>query len=359
MARTLLIAALLVGGCAGGGSTPDATDTWEGADAPADPDVAEAPDMAEPDLPEDTADPEPDTRCTECCPGDLRCAEGDVVATEVCNEDGTGWEEGEVCPAFETCDGGACVVRCEPGETVCRDAENQQTCDVGGMSWTARRCTEGRCIGGQCREGALTGDACTMDDQCAGGACLCQADRPCPGDVLADGYCTTADCAVDGCDPVREICVDFAFSGAFGGGNHCVRYCADCRGGLRCRLLPVRQGETIVWQEGCFANYPRDMGGKCNADADCIGGTCWTGDLGPRDGQGYCTYACATDEDCPGNSSCVRFGGVEGTFCGVHCGDGTAGSGDCPENRGVATRCRNLENADGRRLVNICEPVTP
>ena len=355
--------AVCVWGCASGGSTPQTTDAGPDTDATVEDtaDVAPEPDLA-PDLAEDPTDPpEPDTRCTACCPGDTRCADGELVATEVCNEEGTAWEAGVTCANLESCEAGACVTRCEPGATLCRDAENQQTCDVGGQSWTARRCSEGRCVGGACGSGALTGASCDADDACAGGACLCKGDRPCPPDAFPDGYCTTADCAVDGCEPAREICVDFASSGAFGGGNHCVRYCAECPRelGLRCRLLPVIDGDDITWQEGCFATYPRDMGGQCATNADCLGGLCWTGDDGPRDGLGYCTYACEDHEDCPGNSSCVRFPGREGTFCGVHCGDGDPGSGPCPENRGVATRCRNLEAFDARRLINICEPVPP
>jgi hypothetical protein len=263
------------------------------------------------------------------------------------------------CPHYEVCEGAACVVRCEPGALGCRDAENQQTCDPGGASWTTLRCAEGRCVDGACRQGALTSLACETDEECAGGACLCKGDRMCPEDVLPDGYCTTADCAVNGCEVVREICVDFVLSGAFGGGNHCVRFCADCPAdrGLRCRSLPVRRGDEIVWEDGCFSDYPRDTGGRCQSGADCIGGTCWAGELGPRDGFGYCTYTCDSHEDCPGNASCVRFPGQEGFFCGVHCGDGTPGSGSCPENRGVATRCNNLESVDARGLIYICEPV--
>ena len=358
----LLSVAMAWAGCAGGGSTPaseadapDVVDTGE-PDAVA-PDVADvAPDV--PDLAEDPSNPEPDTRCDVCCPGETRCA---ADATEVCSEDGSAWEPGAACGAFETCQAGACGVHCATGETVCRDAENQQTCDVGGTSWTVRRCAGGRCVGGRCREGALTSSACTADAECAGGACLCTGERDCPDGLLADGFCTTADCAVDGCEPVRETCVDFSVSGAFGGGSHCVRYCADCPGerGLRCRQLPVRDGDRIVWREACFAQYPRDMGSKCAVDADCLGGVCWTGQRGPSDGLGYCTAPCTDHEACPGTASCVKFPGVEGTFCGVHCGNGDVGSGDCPEFRGVATRCRPLEAFDARRLYSICEPVLP
>ena len=309
-----------------------------------------------PDMPADTACPGEGV----CCPMATRCAPGEGEAVEVCDAQGAGWDVSQACAAGEVCEGARCVVVCEPGETVCRDAENVQTCDPEGASWTARRCTDGRCVDGECRTGALTSAECTADEQCAGGSCLCKADSGCPEGVLSGGYCSTDNCVVNGCEPAREICVDFSESGAFGGGSHCVRFCGDCPAGrgLRCRSLPVRQGEERVWADGCFADYPRDAGGRCSSDADCIGGTCWQGDQGPQDGQGYCTHACAAHEECPGNASCVRFPGVDGFFCGVHCGDGTPGSGSCPENRGVATRCNNLESVDGRGLKYICEPVT-
>lgn len=373
MKLAAVLLALLVWsvGCAGGNEAPPSNDVSE-PDMPAsdmgavedmaepEPDLAGDPDLdTEPDLtPDLMEDPdvmeEPDLCGPTCCPGERRCA--DALTAEACNEDGSAWEP-STCSGGAMCVNGGCIVQCEPGSSRCLDGQTLQTCDVSGASYTTRRCATGVCLADACQDGELNGQPCEADDACAGGECLCRGEEVCP-EVLANsigaaGYCTVTDCSVSGCGQ-DEVCVDFSRSGTLTGRPVCIKRCFDCiQPGFLCRELPVLEGESLIWADGCFpADYPLDTSGRCSTDADCLGGVCLGGDLG--DGGGYCTLACQSNEECPANAACLPFG-EEGNFCARHCGDGTPNSGSCPINRGTFTTCRTREDLEGS-LTFVCLP---
>ena len=308
--------------------------------------------------PEPIPEPEPDP-CPVCCAGDRRCQ--GQAAFEVCNQDGTGFAA-TPCPEGEICQQGQCgppPFSCTPGEATCLDLATLQTCNVDGRSLTTLQCRDAVCIGGACASGALTGAACELNEDCAGGRCLCASTELCPitlDQIIGDGYCTMSDCSATGC-PMGEVCADFGHFGGLTEGRHCVKNCVDCdREGFDCRQVPVFDPQAAaVWQDACFPTYPRDMGSKCEADVDCLGGLCWTGDLGPNDNLGYCTQECGQGAACPTGSSCVQFPGL-GFFCGLHCGTGAPGSGGCPENRGLSTFCQSLSEFSTNAVKSVCGP---
>ena len=355
---TVLFLMVCLVGCAGGATDP-AGEAPEPEPTP-DPMPEPMPDPMPEPMPDMMPEPEPDP-CPVCCAGERRCR--DEGTSEVCRMEGTGFDVGETCPEGEICQEGRCdepPFMCNPGETTCLDLETQQTCNVDGMGVTTLRCQESVCIGGQCSMGALTGEACEFEEDCAGGACLCDSTEACPvalEGAIGEGYCTMADCAVTGC-PDDELCVDFSRFSNISEGRHCFKDCEVCdRAGFTCRDVPTHTEESrIVWQGACFTDFPRDMGSECTQDSDCIGGTCWTGDLGPNDDLGYCTMAaCGERADCPSGSSCVEFPGL-GFFCGQHCGTGAPGSGGCPVNRGLSTFCQTLAEFGTNSIKSICGP---
>lgn len=355
---------LVLGGCAGGASAP-AEDDAGGAFVPGDgvQDASMGVEDASPQEPDAVVvEEEPDDDpCGVCCPGDRRCFSDLVV--EVCKQDGSGFESMS-CPEGEVCSGGACEepeFTCRPGDGTCIDLQTVEVCDATGRGLTRMVCANGYCRDGACRSGGLTGAACTANDDCAGGVCLCDEEGGCPEPFVpafGQGYCTLSDCADRGC-PAGEVCVDFGSFEGLSDGRHCVKDCTSCDApGLTCRTMPAVADGALAWEAACFAEYPVDIGEPCEADADCLGGTCWQDELGPNDGLGYCTLAeCGAERACPEGSSCVFFAEAEGHFCARNCGNGNPGSGGCPiMDRGLAVSCQTKAEVDTERIRNVCAP---
>ncbi|MEO1271330.1 MAG: hypothetical protein AAFX99_24825, partial [Myxococcota bacterium] len=335
-------------------------DTAQPPEDTAEPDTIE-PDTAEPDTAEPDTDEETDACPGECCPGEIRCLDDNTV--ETCQDQGV-WSERE-CPRGQECRDSACrepLVSCEPGTSECIDPGTSRTCNGTGDGYTTRPCGTGVCVGGSCRTGEPIMAECEADMECAGGECLCKGNESCPAALLptlGNGYCTTADCATDGCRE-DEVCMDFGVSQAITQGNHCITGCVGCAfNGYACRPLPVSNGgDTLTWQEGCFPDYPRRVGRGCDENRDCMGGTCLQGGINPA--NGYCTLsACGADRACPTGSVCVEQEG-RGWFCARVCGTGEPASGSCPPevtaDNGLDVSCVFLEEFNTGDLKWTCAP---
>ncbi len=86
------------------------------------------------------------------------------------------------------------------------------------------------------------------------------------------------------------------------------------------------------------------VGSSCTTDRDCLN-ICRTGD--DNFPGGYCTRACASDNDCPGGTACIRRGNNE-NICAVTCRQAS----DCtPWGRGFT--CANRDRASGGEVL-VC-----
>lgn len=300
---------------------------------------------------------EPDEGCPgDCCPGDIICVDDNTVATCM----GSMWSERD-CPGNQECRDSACrepIVSCEPGTSECVDPGTSRTCNGAGDGYTTRPCGTGVCMGGSCSSGEPIAAACETDEVCAGRECLCRGDETCPSDLqttLGAGYCTTLDCAVDGCRE-DEVCMDFSTPGLLTGGNHCVTGCNDCAvNDYTCRPLPIETGQGVAWSEGCFPRYPRRIGRRCANDDDCMGGTCLRdSDAVPN---GYCTFNdCGPGRACPTGSVCYPQG--DRRYCARLCNGGPSGM-SCPEevenDHNTDVSCIFFADDEGE-LIRVCAP---
>ena len=162
---------------------------------------------------------------------------------------------------------------------------------------------------------AEIGDPCDSNTECAGDlSCLCPTSTSCAFGP-PQGVCAST-CQSGGC-PSGQVCAGLAAGNPPSGTAQqawqtslCLRGCstdADCSGQLRCRLLPPAT-ESGSWVQGCFGDYPVDVGQAC-ADGSgvlrddlCASGRC--ADLGVR---GLCTMACSS-QACPPDSDCAALG---------------------------------------------------
>jgi hypothetical protein len=92
---------------------------------------------------------------------------------------------------------------------------------------------------------------------------------------------------------------------------------------------------------------PQQLLAPCSEDAECASGICQLG---------FCTTSCAAAAECPGASSCVRFGGAM-QLCMPTCG----ASSDCSA-FGAASSCGWTSGVDGTQTT-VCgdwaEPSLP
>ncbi|MCB9506613.1 MAG: hypothetical protein H6700_10115 [Myxococcales bacterium] len=358
----LLSLAALFAGCVSSASESD-TDTATGRDVAED-SADSAVEDAEPDLTAEVGDdateeldaispPDVDTSpdvteagildCEvvgdECEPSSITCAEADGVAVvRFCSRCGfvlrdTACDELEVCEEADgagrcrACTGDECPIldSCTAGARSCLDYNTVQICGRDGTIDSVADCPAGRrCFEGSCGQtGGDTGDACSLNidpsNGCNGHICLCGdefesavSDPLCAEPAFASGYCSTIDCATNGCVPGEEICADFGPSGRLNGGTYCVAT-NDCsvRGrscgptGFACEELPTRTGSSpIAWQLGCWDADLHTIGETCTSDADCLGGECRTSNVGGAD-VSYCTMRCGPDAACPSFAACV------------------------------------------------------
>lgn len=379
--RPLLLAALfLFSACAA--ESPDATDTSVGRDVGSDADAddgssedAEADDGSQPDVSDDASDGSSpgdaddggggtdlggdvidcEVVGEECVARSVYCADletrafcsrcGFILSSEPC-------DEGEVCDASSgvaecrPCVDAECpeIVDCEPRERSCLNWQTVQVCGADGTVETTQPCPAGRrCFNGSCGpEGGETGVDCTADIDpttgCKGSLCVCgpgwtaeNGSAACSG-ALAGGYCSTGNCAVNGCNYADEVCFDAA-GNPLGGESFCVlRNGCTLRGracgtGMVCEELPGRRGPSsdITWELACFTANTAGIGGACTNDADCVGGECRTRNVGGAD-VSYCTSACGAGGGCPSYAACVEDPNLTGDYICLAKADG----GECP-----------------------------
>jgi hypothetical protein len=226
----------------------------------------------------------------------------------------------------------------------CRDGQPcaQRTCaaagascglidDGCGMTLDCGTCPEGRACGGSgvpnvcgqtctpttcARAGASCG---SMPDGCGGRIeCgSCPAGQTCGGTGIANscgaGTCQSGTCAGTACGLISDGC----------GGT---LDCGACSGGAACQ------------DNQCVAATTRPSGEACAADADCagFGGTrrCAQGDFK----NGYCTNACAYDNDCAPGSHCTAKSVGDSAICVRNC----TSDSDC---RADGYRCQNADDS--------------
>ena len=141
---------------------------------------------------------------------------------------------------------------------------------------------------------SLVGEPCTANEQCdPGGFCSTQMWSGEPG-----GYCST-NCLSNGLCPVGSHCTSFGL---------CRIDCTsddDCRAGYACYDRDL-DGLDECYQSGTGTGL---TGTACGSSLDCAGGH-GTVCASPARGfdEGYCTGACQTAADCPGNSRCLSNG---------------------------------------------------
>lgn len=133
-------------------------------------------------------------------------------------------------------------------------------------------------------------------------------------------------CPAEGCVGRYALCVDLARTEAVRGrtGAVCLGACArdsDCEDGARrCRVVETREGVSVracvpddrVGPEACGvrAVNARGVGAPCEGGAGCPSGlSCATGL--PASVRGFCTAACASDDECGGGEvRCLALPGV-------------------------------------------------
>ncbi len=210
--------------------------------------------------------------------GNLTCKPVLQPTTETCDgvdDDCNGQvDEGDLCPAGQVCDKGACVKSCGGGEFQCPSNKT--------------------CAGGFCVDPACATVTCPAGEVCTAGACHAPCDGvSCPAPTLCRaGVCVDA-CAGLVCD-AGQVCVDGA----------CMPSCAclPCGAGLACD----------------------DASGRCMAPA-CVGRTCPSGET--CDGaSGLCVDACL-GATCPSGQAC-EAGACVDVAIDADAGDADAGDVD-------------------------------
>lgn len=237
----------------------------------------------------------------------------------------------DVCDGIETCQSGACTPGTPP---ICDDGN---ACTTDGCD-AAAGCTVQQ-IAGCCSTDADCADAsaCTVNERCAGNACV---SDPLPCD---DGNaCTTDGCAAaGGCTftpvPNGQSCGNLDFCDGF---ETCqAGACANgpaplCDDGNPCTVdgCGASTGCTHAAVAGCcFTDGDCVDGDLCTIDERCVGGTCASTPRGCNDGN-----AC-TQDGCVPASGCVATPLLDGTSCAD------------------AQACDGLETCGG----GICRPGTP
>ncbi|RJO67093.1 MAG: hypothetical protein C4523_10395 [Myxococcales bacterium] len=236
---------------------------------------------------------------TICQPGQTRCAETELDAVEVCNDDGTAWTVSETCSGGKYCYEGECIDEgtqiCDPlVERRCNSDGEVQICNADGTAWGdpepcqgGYRCFEGNCI----PEGDLvcepaTETRCTPEgevqscnedgsdwldpvpcpagfacvgDRCESGACEPNVDFKCDADgrvqwclPSGDGYGSPEACPpgqtckpgeADGCGAAFLVCVPGSRVCAEGD-PHKILECNDDGSAYKESYIPCPAGDT-------------------------------------------------------------------------------------------------------------------
>ncbi len=322
--------------------------------------------------------------CTSDCPD----ADGDGFADHACGGLDCDDSAADVHPdADEVCDNGRdddCDGLTDGDDPECVPCERDADCDDGDVCTGQERCVDGYCQAGQppdcddanpCTNDACDpqvgcvhndntapcddGDACTMADHCAGGACVGEpldADldgyvaADCGGldcddgdaainpdgfeagpDSCADGRDNDCDGLTDGDDPGCQPCQqdsDCDDDNACNGQERCVD--GDCAAGspLDCDDGNPCTTDSCVPASGC-TNTPNERpcndGDACTVDDVCSGGSCQPGTARDCDDGNPCT-----DDGCDPASGCFHDHNAapcdDGDACTV---DDTCSGGAC------------------------------
>jgi hypothetical protein len=292
--------------------------------------------------------------CTECrggttcqdgackCPaGEKECAGRCIPAADCCrNAD---------CGACESCQRGACVSGCQPGQA-CRD---------GRCACTPASCSTGCCDGDDCLPGDRNGACgsggeicveCGGGTTCQDGACKCRSgEKDCAGRCIpAADCCDNGDCGA--CESCRR--------------GECV---SGCRPGQACR-----DGRCTCTREscstGCCAGDTCEAGdgdracgrggnacAACPANADCVGGACRC-DVGFQPCQG----TCIRNDECCGDGGCGQCTICQRGRCvplpdlpPTCCARPGGGAGVCRD--GACAAAATLAQCGGRCDATVCD----
>ena len=345
-----------------------------------------------------------------CVPGAaMSCSDGNDCTTDSCDatsgcshKDNFAWcSDGDACTVFDSCGQGACsgTVRfCDDGNVCTDDAcniaagcvnlPNVATCDTDGNACTLQNCQAGTCTplstmvcndGNPCTidtcnaktgtcvfsatgtEGGYCdadGSVCTVQDHCAGGACV-------PGPQLncSDGN----PCSDDGCDP-QKGCTHL---------NNTATCDADgslCTAGDACQNGSCVAGKALSCTDNnlctldkcnpttgtCVFDGAPLNGQACDADGSvctlndsCQNGTCTPGAAMNCDDANGCTNdACGATTGCSHSLNTALCDDGDGCTVNDHCGNGAcAGSprdcndqNVCTDDGCSANQCTHAHN---------------
>ncbi len=257
-------------------------------------------------------------------------------------------------PRAVVCRDAVCALPCDPLRplTSCAAVEGAASAEpLDGLLCARVDGCEAYCAPGAVGAGA-DGEPCAAATDCASGSCADPGDgaqrclTPCE---VGAGSCPVGDACVglgDGCG----ACVDAAIvAGARQLGEPCEAD-AECAGGASCldgacatscdAATPCAPGYRC---EGlaCVRGQLGQVTDPCGEDADCAGGlTCASG--------GFCTRACASDDECPDGARCGDVDGATrcaptlpqiGEACSGACQRGVCEDGTCAQPCGPEAVC--------------------
>jgi PKD repeat protein len=234
---------------------------------------------------------------------------------------------------------------------------------------------------------AADGDACSNDDQCAGGTCLCGGDdNGCPSSLqagLCGSGCATSECgagtlcidlgrSVGSASPPSAPAASSVSSAAQWQQAICLPRCtqdADClRPGFRCRALPpaagpgAGPGDLPAYVSACLSTEPRAIGQPCaeNTAAPAPGpqGGCAFGVCLDHGLNGLCSAPCRGAADCPPDTACVRFASATDADAGV-CLLRCESAGLCTSAPGDPLLGCELPGGPGPDGFNLVDSTTP
>lgn len=271
---------------------------------------------------------------------------------------------GTACTEDADCPGGQCHPAADPtdaeGRYCTRACDNSAQCGAGGLCTVLSGANEPKqCLGvcvdhGDCREGFFCGGGGRANRLSLPGTCRPKravnqlhdhiAGRACDGDAeCSDGVCSSTNllgtsypgnycsgrCYED--SQCGEAGVCWWPSGSAEPG-HCLARCepeAGCeRTGYRCWEL----GDGIQTFHACYPGEKaiETTGDTCSDDASCGAPPARCARELPFEGlatnevttapEGYCTQACALDDECGTGATCVNYG-TSGGICLVNCSD--------------------------------------
>ncbi len=290
--------------------------------------------------------------CTDDACVNGKCAVKPSAAGKAC-EDGNGCTVGDTClsgtclpGALTSCDDGNPCSNdaCAPGDGSCLHTANHSPCSNGNACTVNDACAGGTCQGGSpvtcddangctndsCDPTATTGangcthtantascddgSACTQSDTCAGGVCTGVSANAC-----GDGN----PCTDDGCDAGGKVCVHTANAAPCDDGNPCT--VGDVCAAAACAGAPTACNDENpctddscdsqgICQHAANAGSCSD-GNACTVSDHCAAGLCVSGTSDACDDLDGCTA-----DSCDPSSGCVHAAKSDGAIClDAHC----------------------------------------